>query len=80
MHSQIGYFNNGYLPGALSSGPAQVKVLEKYQIDRSNDQLNLFNTDSVNYFDDFNDYITNEPAIGSNATALFVFGFFSKSQ
>lgn len=80
LHSQIGYFNNGYLPGALSSGPAPVKVLEKYQIDRSNNLLNLFNTDSVNYFDDFNDYITNEPAIGSNATALFVFGFFSKYQ
>jgi len=32
-----------------------------------------------NSFDDFNDYITNEPTIGSNVTALFVFGFYSKA-
>ena len=80
LHSQIGYLNNGYLPGALSSGPSPAEILEKYPIERTNTSTNLFNTDSVKYFDDFNDFITNEPTIGNNATALFVFGFFSKGN
>ncbi|MBK7629787.1 MAG: glycoside hydrolase family 9 protein [Ignavibacteriales bacterium] len=77
LHSQIAFFNSGYLPGALSEGPAPLKLLEKYKIKRSNFTYNQFNSDSVKYYDDRFDYITNEPTIIGNATALFVFGCFS---
>lgn len=80
LHSQIGYFNNGYLPGAISAGPASIQILEKYKIRRSRGKYDLFNTGKVRYFDDFNDYITNEPTIAGNATGLFVFGFFSRHK
>lgn len=80
LHSQVGFFNNGYLPGALSSGPAPISILEKYEISRTDLSTEYFNTDSIKYFDDYNDYLTNEPTIGSNATALFVFGYFSASK
>jgi hypothetical protein len=42
-----------------------------------NQHSNEFNSDKVKYFDDRMDYITNEPTIVGNATALFVFGYFS---
>ena len=77
LHSQVAYFNSGYLPGGLSAGPAPLSVLNKYKIDRTDSTYNYFNTDSVKYFDDRNDYITNEPTIGSNATAVFVYGYYS---
>lgn len=76
LHSQIAHFNNGRLPGAVSAGPAPKSVLDNYEIKRSNLEYNKFNSDSVLYFDDKTDYITNEPTIVTNATALFVFGFF----
>lgn len=77
FHSQVAYFHGGYLPGALSAGPAPESVLNDFKINRKNFQYNLFNTDSVKYYDDRQDYITNEPTITGNATALFVFGFYS---
>ena len=77
LHSQVGYFNNGYLPGALSSGPIPVTLLEEYEINRTDKSFNAFNTSTVKFFDDYNDYLSNEPTIGSNATALFVFGYLS---
>jgi hypothetical protein len=79
MHSQVGFFNNGYLPGALSAGPAPIEILEKFNIKRSDTYLENFSTDSVKYFDDRADFITNEPTIIGNATALFVFGYYSKA-
>lgn len=75
LHSQIGYFNDGYLPGALSSGPVPASLKENYKINITDTSYSKFNTDSVKYFDDMNNYLTNEPTIGSNATALFVFGY-----
>lgn len=77
LHSQVAYFNNGYLPGALTAGPAPENVLKEYSIKRENFQYNYFNTPDVKYYDDIHDYITNEPTISSNATALFVFGYYS---
>ncbi len=77
FHSQIAYFKNGYLPGAISAGPAPVSILNEYDIKRENFRYNAFNTDSIKYFDDRQDYITNEPTIVTNATGLFVFGYFS---
>jgi endoglucanase len=73
LHSQIAFFNNGYLPGALSAGPAPSDLLGKYKIQRLNND-NEFNNADIKYFDDRMDYITNEPTIVGNATALFIFG------
>ena len=80
LHSQIGFLNNGYLPGAISSGPASLQILEKYSINRSSGWYDRFNSGRIRYFDDYNDYITNEPTIAGNATGLFVFGFFSRQE
>jgi hypothetical protein len=77
LHSQVAYFNSGYLPGGLSAGPAPISILNQYKINRTDSTYNYFNTNSVKYFDDMNDYITNEPTIGSNATAVFVYGYYS---
>lgn len=77
LHSQVAFFNNGYLPGALTAGPAPANLLKEYKIQRMNLSQNEFNSDEVKYFDDRMDYITNEPTIVGNATALFVFGYFS---
>ena len=76
LHSQVAFFNNGYLSGALTAGPAPSNLLEKYKIQRLNND-NEFNSADIKYFDDRMDYITNEPTIAGNATALFVFGVLS---
>jgi len=76
LHSQVAFFNKGYLPGALAAGPAPSRLLENYKIQRFNND-NEFNSDQIKYYDDRMDYITNEPTIVGNATALFVFGFLS---
>ena len=77
LHSQVAYFHNGYLPGALSAGPAPETVLKNYKIINKDHRYDLFNTSSVSYFDDIRNYITNEPTITGNATAVFVYGFYS---
>lgn len=76
-HSQIAFLNGGYHPGALSAGPATEEILANYQITRTNKKYNKFNTTTAVFYDDTNDYVTNEPTIVSNATAIFVFGYFS---
>lgn len=78
LHSQIAFFHKGYLPGALSAGPAPIKIIEKYSINRKNFDYDNFNLQDVKYFDDEMDFITNEPTIVGNATALFVFGSLSR--
>jgi hypothetical protein len=77
FHSQIAYFNGGYLPGALSAGPAPESILKNYKFINSSHVYDLFNTDFVKYYDDTSNYITNEPTISSNATAVFVYGYYS---
>lgn len=77
FHSQISALNGGYLPGALSAGPAPAEVLKNYNIIRTDNRYEFFNTDEVKYFDDEQDYISNEPTIIGNATAVFVFGLYS---
>ena len=77
LHNQIAYFHNGYLPGGLSAGAAPENILKEFDIKRSNNKYTMFNTDSIKYYDDRNDYITNEPTITGNATAIFVYGYFS---
>ncbi len=74
FHHQIAFLKNR-LPGALAAGPIKRKVYKSYKIHFNNyDRFSLFQPDSVVYYDDKNDYLTNEPTIVSNATAVFVFG------
>jgi hypothetical protein len=80
VHSQVAYFNNGYIPGALTAGPASDEILDQFEISRTNEKYNYFNSDDVKYFDDRSDFITNEPTIFSNATALFVLGYFTRAE
>ena len=80
IHSQIAFFNKGNLPGALSAGGAPVSIINEYEIARSDSSFSLFNSQSAAYFDDWNNYITNEATIFGNATALFVYGYFSKRK
>lgn len=79
FHSQIAYFNKGYLPGAVAAGPSSKSILDNYDIKRENSSYNKFNSDSIYYYDDWADYITNEPTISTNATAIFVF-YYLKSK
>ncbi len=75
MHHQVSHFRNNYLPGGISAGPAPRELLKNYQINRTNNALNRFNSQEVLYFDDREDYLSNEPTIVTNATAIFVFGW-----
>lgn len=77
LHSQVAYFHGGYLPGALTAGPAPEYILSQYQMKRENHKYDFFNSETVKYYDDRWDYITNEPTITGNATALFVYGYYS---
>lgn len=52
-------------------------LLKKYKIKNTDHGYDLFNTDSVKYYDDLSNYITNEPTTSSNATAVFVYGYYS---
>ncbi|MDP4175242.1 MAG: glycoside hydrolase family 9 protein [Bacteroidota bacterium] len=78
FHSQVAYFNNGRLPGAVASGAVTAKKFADFKIKLSQtDRLKQFQTSRLVYHDDRNDFLTNEPTITTNATALFVMGFFS---
>ncbi len=78
FHHQIGFFKK-HLPGALAAGPIGKEFLDRYNINFDTyDKYKSFQTKEAYYRDDKNDYITNEPTIVSNATAIFVYGSFSK--
>lgn len=77
IHHHFAYFNRGYLPGAMVSGPAPDLLLKKFNLFPSKNELTDFNFSAI-YSDEFENYITNEPTISSNATALFIFGYYSK--
>ncbi len=77
LHSQVAYFHGGYLPGALAAGPAPASSLKQFKMKDMKSRYNQFNTSEVEYFDDWSNYITNEPTIIGNATAVFVYGYYS---
>ncbi|MFH0733961.1 MAG: glycoside hydrolase family 9 protein [bacterium] len=78
FHHQVGHQNKGYLPGALAAGPVTKEFMKNYNIEYDKtDRFSNFQTDAAYYRDDRHDYITNEPTITSNATAVFVFGYYS---
>lgn len=81
FHHQVAYFNNGKIPGALAAGPIPKSILNDYDIEfEKRDRFAKFQTNEVVYIDDRMDYISNEPTISSNATAIFVMGYFSSRQ
>ena len=80
IHSQIAFFNDGNLPGALSAGGAPISIINKYEITRTDTSFSFFNSQFAAYYDDWNDYITNEATIFGNSTALFVYGYFSNRK
>jgi len=81
FHSQIAYFNNGNLPGAVAAGPISKEKFDKYKITLKNpDKYSRFQTKEAVYHDDNADWVTNEPTITSNATALFAIGYFAQKN
>jgi len=78
FHSQVAYFNGNRLPGAVAAGSISRTRLDEYNIPyESQDAFKKFQTDAAVYRDDRMDYITNEPTITANATAVFVISFFA---
>ena len=79
LHHQISFLNGGRLTGGFAAGPAKKEFVVSQKIEYSrNDPYSDFQTEELYYRDDRMDYITNEPTIVANATAIFVFGFYSK--
>jgi len=78
-HSQIAFFNKGYLPGALIGGPAPKSLFEGRSIELKKSNRK-FDYKDVIYFDSYDNYINNEPTISGNATALFVYGYYSSFE
>jgi hypothetical protein len=74
FHHQIAFLK-GRLPGGFAAGPAKKEFVDKYKIkyDRA-DKYSQFQSSEMFYRDDRQDYLTNEPTISGNATAIFVFG------
>jgi len=80
FHHQVAYFNGGNLPGGFAAGPVNKALLDSSGIEfETSDKYLKFQTEECYYRDDRMDYITNEPTISANATAVFVMGFFSKN-
>ncbi len=74
FHHQISFLK-GKLPGGFAAGPASKELVEKSKIPYDKpDHYAKFQTKESYYRDDRQDYITNEPTITGNATAMFVFG------
>lgn len=78
FHNQISFLNGEYLPGAVTAGPAPASLLMNYNIERTNLSDERFNSEQNKFFDDRADYVTNEPTIVTNATAIFFFTYFLK--
>lgn len=76
IHHQIAFFNKGYIPGALVGGPSPKILFEGRNIE-TNLNFRKFDYNEVIYFDTFENYINNEPTISGNATALFLYGYYS---
>lgn len=79
LHHQVSELLGIDLPGGFAAGPVKKKIVTDSGIQYSSvDNFSTFQTDSAYYRDDKMDYITNEPTIVANATALFVMGYFAK--
>lgn len=80
FHHQIAYLT-GKLPGGFAAGPATKEFVDKANIKFDKiDKYAKFQSKEMYYRDDRQDYITNEPTITGNATAIFVFGAYSNKK
>ena len=80
FHHQISYAK-GKLPGGFAAGPATKEFVDKLKIPyEKSDNYLRFQTKDDYYRDDRMDYVTNEPTITGNATAIFVFGNLSTKK
>jgi len=78
FHHQISFLKTKRLPGGFAAGPVSKEYLDSQNIPFENpDEYKRFQTDEAVYRDDRMDYITNEPTISANATAIFVMGYYS---
>lgn len=79
LHHQVAYYRGGRLSGGFAAGPAKKDFVNNLKIPyEKNDIYSIFQSEDLYYRDDRMDYVTNEPTIVANATAIFVFGFYSK--
>ncbi len=75
LHHQVGFFNHENYIGAIAGGPVKKSVYGELKINyETEDNYNEFQSENAFFRDDRNDYISNEPTISANATAIFVFG------
>ncbi len=73
LHHQIFKLKEDFSKGAVTAGPVPKKMLEPYGLFDADSGWNKFQTDDDYYSDSEDNYVTNEPTIGTNATAFFVF-------
>ncbi|MBD3166379.1 hypothetical protein GF324_07265 [bacterium] len=77
-HHQIAHLTGQPLPGVLVAGYASRDQFEALGIAMAGeDRFATFQTEKVVYYDNRNDYLTNEPTVAGNAIALFVYTWFS---
>lgn len=74
FHHQVAYLvDRGALSGAVAEGPAPPAVFEAQQIRLADeDEYAEFQSERGVYHDDRNDYVTNEPTLTANATAVLL--------
>ncbi len=73
FHHQIAMIKGSSLPGAVSEGYCAKSLIRKYNIElKDPDRFARFQTPDVVYYDDRNDYISNEPTIVTNAQTVYV--------
>ena len=80
FHHQIAYYKKN-LPGGFAAGPASKDFVDNAKITfEKSDKYFKFQSKEDFYRDDRMDYITNEPTISGNSTAIFVFGVLSSKK
>ncbi len=81
LHHQISYLKTKRLPGGFAAGPVSKEYIDGMKIPfEKEDKFSDFQSESAYYRDDRMDYITNEPTISANATAIFVMGFYNQRK
>ncbi len=75
FHHQVSEIKKIPLPGGFAAGPVTKSILDSYNIPfAQKDRYKKFQSEHAVYRDDVMDYVTNEPTITANSTAIFVFG------
>lgn len=81
FHHQVAYLKKIHLPGAVAGGFISKKTFSETGIRLGySDRFLRFQSNEAVFYDDRNDYLTNEPTIVANAQALFVYAWFMRSR